>query len=359
MPCGCDGAVVSMHAPVATTASLGGEEMFPASSTAVTVTSYDDPHERPVFVNVGTGVRSASRGRRLFQSTSYRDDADVVRPFEPPERDGRLRDTRDDEVVREHGWCRVLARRGGAGRGYADREDDERRNRDRDASTVRQGASGEEAAIHCPVGSGRGIGDPIPRTGAGRDPANQPSRRDTCPMTAGRDSTDVHRDAGSGDPIVDAVVVSYNSRDHLRASVGALTGLDRVRTIVVDNDSVDGAADSISDLPVTIIRRSDNGGFARACNEGMAAGSAPFVLFVNPDAVVSDEALKTLLRTLEQQPELGAAAPRIEHPDGSLAHSLRRFPDLLSTYAQAVYLHRLFPRAAWATEIVTNDRRYD
>ena len=109
---------------------------------------------------------------------------------------------------------------------------------------------------------------------------------------------------------------------------------------------------------MTIIRRADNGGFARACNEGMAAGSAPLVLFVNPDAVVSETALRFLVHALEQSPELGAVAPRVERPDGGLAYSLRRFPDLVSTYAQALYLHRLFPHAAWATEIVTDDTRY-
>jgi GT2 family glycosyltransferase len=177
-------------------------------------------------------------------------------------------------------------------------------------------------------------------------------------MIEGQDLAETRLGAGSGDPAVDAVVVSYNSRDHLRATVGALTEIRGVRTIVVDNASVDGTAESISDLPVTIIRRTDNGGFSRGCNEGMAAGSAPFVLFVNPDAVVSETALGLLVRALEEAPELGAVAPRIEHPDGSLAYSLRRFPDLLSTCAQALYLHRLFPHAAWATEIVRDEGRY-
>jgi GT2 family glycosyltransferase len=166
------------------------------------------------------------------------------------------------------------------------------------------------------------------------------------------------QDAASGETVVDAIVVSFNSRGQLRASVGALAELRGVRTIVVDNDSVDGTVESIADLPVTVIRRAENGGFARACNEGMAAGSSPFVLFVNPDAVISEAALRQLVHALEEAPELGAVAPRIEHPDGGLAFSLRRFPDLASTYAQALYLHRLFPRAAWATEIVRDEDRY-
>lgn len=177
-------------------------------------------------------------------------------------------------------------------------------------------------------------------------------------MIEAQDVAETRLSAGFGDTTVDAVVVSYNSRDHLRASVGALAELRGVRTIVVDNASIDGTAESISDLSVTIIRRADNGGFALACNEGMAAGSAPFVLFVNPDAVVSEAALRLLVHALEEAPELGAVAPRIEHPDGGLAFSLRRFPDLLSTCAQALYLHRMFPHAAWATEIVRDEDRY-
>jgi GT2 family glycosyltransferase len=160
-------------------------------------------------------------------------------------------------------------------------------------------------------------------------------------------------------PLVDAVIVSYNSREHLRASIGELASLDWVNVIVVDNDSRDGTPETIADLPLTILHRASNGGFALACNEGLAAGSAPFVLFVNPDAIVSEAALRTLLGALERGLSLAAVAPRIEHPDGSLAFSLRRFPTLGSTYAQALYLHRLLPSAAWVTEIVRDARRYD
>ena len=37
---------------------------------------------------------------------------------------------------------------------------------------------------------------------------------------------------------------------------------------------------------------------------------------------------------------VGAVAPRIEEPDGSLDYSLRRFPRLRSSFAQALFLHR-------------------
>jgi N-acetylglucosaminyl-diphospho-decaprenol L-rhamnosyltransferase len=168
--------------------------------------------------------------------------------------------------------------------------------------------------------------------------------------------------ADSADPragvLVDAVVVSYNNREHLQENVARLSSLEWVRAVVVDNHSTDGTADTVAHLPARVIRRDENAGFATACNEGMAVGAAPYVLFLNPDARIPEEALRTLVGALERDERVGAVAPRIEYPDGGLAHSLRRFPSLGATYAQALFLHRVFPRAAWTTEIVKDDGAY-
>jgi N-acetylglucosaminyl-diphospho-decaprenol L-rhamnosyltransferase len=161
-----------------------------------------------------------------------------------------------------------------------------------------------------------------------------------------------------GMALVDVVVVSYNSRDQLRACVEPLSRLDWVNAVVVDNASADGSLEAIADLPVERIARSDNGGFAKGCNEGWRAGDAPFVLFLNPDAGIDDRSLRRLVEVLEGDERLGAAAPRIEHPDGSLTYSLRRFPRLRSTYAQALFLQRLFPRASWSDEVIRDDGAY-
>jgi N-acetylglucosaminyl-diphospho-decaprenol L-rhamnosyltransferase len=56
--------------------------------------------------------------------------------------------------------------------------------------------------------------------------------------------------------------------------------------------------------------------------------------------------------------QVGVAAPRIAEPDGSLDFSQRRFPRLRSTYARALFLHRLFPRASWTDEVVRDRAAY-
>jgi N-acetylglucosaminyl-diphospho-decaprenol L-rhamnosyltransferase len=159
---------------------------------------------------------------------------------------------------------------------------------------------------------------------------------------------------------VDVVVVSFNSREHLRACIEPLLEIDGVRVIVVDNASTDGSLESIRDLPgVTAIAADENRGFASGCNVGWRAGSADSVLLLNPDARIDGASVKTLATRLGSAPSVGAVAPRIVRDDRSLDFSLRRFPRLRSTYAQALFLHRLFPRRRWADEVIRDPLDYD
>jgi N-acetylglucosaminyl-diphospho-decaprenol L-rhamnosyltransferase len=157
---------------------------------------------------------------------------------------------------------------------------------------------------------------------------------------------------------IDVIVVSYNSREHLRACVEPLASLGHVNVVVVDNASPDGSLDAVDGLPLTVIQNERNGGFAYGCNTGWRAGRAPNVLFLNPDARVDASALDALTAPLENDDRLGAVAPRIVHEDGSLDYSQRRYPRLRSTYAQALFLHRLFPHAPWTDEVVRDDEQY-
>lgn len=157
---------------------------------------------------------------------------------------------------------------------------------------------------------------------------------------------------------VDVVVVSYNSERYLRGWIGELSGARDLNVFVVDSASTDGTLATIEDLPITTIALEENRGFAHACNVGWRMGAAPFVLFLNPDATIDVEGVRRLVATAEL-PGVGAAAPKIVDPAGSLEYSLRRFPRLRTTYAQALFLHRLFPHAAWADELIRSTELYE
>jgi N-acetylglucosaminyl-diphospho-decaprenol L-rhamnosyltransferase len=151
---------------------------------------------------------------------------------------------------------------------------------------------------------------------------------------------------------VDVVVVSYNSRDELRDCVARLAAEPDIAVTVVDNASADGSLESVADLPLRAIDQGFNAGFAHGCNTGWRAGGAAYVLFLNPDARIEPDALRTLAGVLDGDARIGAVAPRIQDADGSLDRSLRRYPRLRSTFARALFLHRLFPEAPWTDELV-------
>ena len=164
----------------------------------------------------------------------------------------------------------------------------------------------------------------------------------------------------SAKPIrVDSVTVAYNSARTLRGCVELLAPIDWVSVTVVDNASPDNSLETVADLPIRGVRAGRNGGFAAGCNLGIADGQAPYVLLINPDARIERDDLKTLVEVLDQDPDVGLAAPLILEEDGSMAFSQRRFPQLRSTFAQALFLHRIWPRANWTDELIRNPEAYE
>jgi N-acetylglucosaminyl-diphospho-decaprenol L-rhamnosyltransferase len=158
---------------------------------------------------------------------------------------------------------------------------------------------------------------------------------------------------------IDAVVVSYHSRDTLRDCVAPLCDIPGVNVFVIDNASTDGSLASVSDLALDASSSGRNGGFGFGCNLGAARGSAPYLLFINPDATITAGALSTMLEQLEAHPRLGAVGPRILDPNGELQLTQRRYPRLRSTWAQALFLHRVAPKATWTDEVIRDRAAYD
>jgi N-acetylglucosaminyl-diphospho-decaprenol L-rhamnosyltransferase len=157
---------------------------------------------------------------------------------------------------------------------------------------------------------------------------------------------------------VDVVVVAYRSGAHLREAVVGLVGLAGVHVIVVDNACPDQSYREVADLGITIVHAGSNDGFAAGCNLGIAASASPSVLLLNPDASIGAGDIERLERALRASGDVGVVAPRILHADGTLAWSIRRFPRVRTTYAQALYLHRLAPRSDWADEVIRDEAVY-
>jgi len=131
------------------------------------------------------------------------------------------------------------------------------------------------------------------------------------------------------------LIVNWNGRDMLRnllASIDSTRGGLAVQTIVVDNASVDGSADMVAgEFPDVILQRnSENVGFARGNNQAARAATAPLLLLLNNDTVVRPGALQTLVRFMDEHPDVVAAGPKLIGGDGKAQRSGRNFPSMMA-----------------------------
>ena len=142
------------------------------------------------------------------------------------------------------------------------------------------------------------------------------------------------------------IIVSYNTRAHLRRCLRALpAGASGVQweAIVVDNASSDGSPVVVArEFPdTTLIVNSDNVGFARACNRGARAARGESILFLNSDAEARPASLAALVGCLREQRRAGAVGPQLRHPDGGRPRSCFRFPSLTRPHLNFGFLRRL------------------
>jgi GT2 family glycosyltransferase len=116
------------------------------------------------------------------------------------------------------------------------------------------------------------------------------------------------------------VLVSYNTKALLVKLLGHLQGTDWLVPVVIDNASGDGSADAVATQfrSIELIRNTDNIGFARAANQGIARASTPYVVLLNPDTAITPALLSSLVKYLEDHRDVWAVAPRLIASDGSV-----------------------------------------
>lgn len=112
-----------------------------------------------------------------------------------------------------------------------------------------------------------------------------------------------------------AIITTYHSDAVLPQCVAALKDVGEI--IVIDN----GGTTSIPN--VTFLKNKRNLGFGRANNRALKKVKTPYVLLINPDAVLEENAILLLLETLERNPDAAMVSPLLTEEDGTHRRSWR------------------------------------
>ncbi|MCJ7577101.1 MAG: glycosyltransferase family 2 protein [candidate division Zixibacteria bacterium] len=132
--------------------------------------------------------------------------------------------------------------------------------------------------------------------------------------------------------------------DSILVSAGNLS----FEIIVVDNDSSDETAKIVEQFypQVNLIQNKKNLGYAKANNQGIEETRGEYILLLNPDTQVLEDALPLMYEFMEQNPEIGALGPKLLNPDKSVQASCREFPTFSTLVWEFSGLSRLFPKSS-------------
>jgi hypothetical protein len=144
---------------------------------------------------------------------------------------------------------------------------------------------------------------------------------------------------------VSIVIVTWNSQEDIEQCLESVDLLEN-EVIVVDNHSEDRTVEIIREkFPrVKIIRNLENSGYAHANNQGMRLSGGDYILLLNPDTIILNNAIKRLANLLDKRDEIGAVAPQLLSLDGRIQPSCREFPCLYNIFTDITGFSRLARR---------------
>lgn len=155
---------------------------------------------------------------------------------------------------------------------------------------------------------------------------------------------------------VSIIIVSWNVKKYLQQLIDSIWKYyykENVEVIVIDNASTDGTQDwlrahhsAMSSWPrrgsvLRAIINNENSGFAYANNQGIKIANGEYILLLNPDTILQEGVLESMVDFLKNHNCCGVAGCKILNTDKTVQPSVRRFPTLISQVFILLKLHHI------------------
>jgi GT2 family glycosyltransferase/tetratricopeptide (TPR) repeat protein len=155
--------------------------------------------------------------------------------------------------------------------------------------------------------------------------------------------------------LVSIIILTFNQLQYTRECVESILQHTRepYEIIFVDNGSSDGSIkwlrEKISkEAHWRLIENNSNLGFARGCNQGIAASAGEYILLLNNDVVVTEDWLSGMLECLESDPHTGIIGPVTNNISGLQKDAWATYETIKEMHGYAAMLkeknrHRRIP----------------
>jgi GT2 family glycosyltransferase len=160
------------------------------------------------------------------------------------------------------------------------------------------------------------------------------------------------------------IIVNWKVKDLLEKCLRSIfeqTKNIEFEIFVVDNASGDGSVEMVREKfpQVNLTASSKNLGFAKGNNLAIKKARGRYVLLLNPDTEILDNALEKTVKFMDVHPECGIAGCKLLNPNLSLQPSVRAFPTFASQAFILLKFHHLFPHSKAMYHYLMQDFDYE
>lgn len=145
------------------------------------------------------------------------------------------------------------------------------------------------------------------------------------------------------------IIVNYNTfaltSNCIRSVLEKTEGL-RYEIILVDNASTECPPERFKEQfpEIELVASPQNGGFAKGNNLGLERARGRYLLLLNSDTELLNNALLLAVRQMEQKPNCGVLSGQLQYPDGRLQAVAGRFPSVGTQLLELTRLTKLLSR---------------
>lgn len=145
------------------------------------------------------------------------------------------------------------------------------------------------------------------------------------------------------------IIINYNTFrltvNCIRSILEKLTGLE-YEIVLVDNASSEcNPDDFLKECPgIKLIKSPTNTGFAGGNNLGITHSSGDYILLLNSDTELINNAPKICYDYISSHPGVGMVTCQLQYPDGSIQYNCRKFRTIGWELAEVFPFFRLLPK---------------
>lgn len=153
------------------------------------------------------------------------------------------------------------------------------------------------------------------------------------------------------------IIVSYNVKHYLEQCLRSLfkAAGDKIpmEVFVVDNASQDNSATHVEHTfpqaaypHLHVIKNARNVGFGKANNQAVRKAAGEYILFLNPDTILTENTLDDVIKHADENPEAGGVGTMMLYSNGLFAKESRRgLPSPWTAFCKMSGLRSLFPKS--------------